>query len=99
MAAHLMGNFAELKIFGWLIFAWGAALIAIAVLPSKEQVHSMTRRAAGVLGGSVFCFLAAILIWGDTTPLRNAFVAAAVAAAALSWYLGGHARKVDRAMK
>ena len=94
-----MGNFAQLKIFGWLIFAWGAALILIAVLPSKEQVHSATRRVAGVLGGSVFCFLAAILIWGDTAQLRNGLVTAAVGAAALSWYLGGHARKVDRAMR
>ncbi len=94
-----MSNAPELQILGWLIFAWGLALMVIAVRPSKKQLRSRTLRLAGLLGGAVFCLLAAILIWAETANARKLLLAAAVAAGALSWYLGRHARKMDRAIR
>jgi multisubunit Na+/H+ antiporter MnhB subunit len=89
----------ELQMFGWLIFAWGVALMVIAMRRGKKQVHSPTRRIAGLLGGAVFCLLAAILIWAGSSTARETLLAAAVAAGAISWYLGRHAKKMDRAMR
>lgn len=94
-----MSNAPELQMFGWLIFAWGVALMFIAMRPGKKQVHSPTRRIAGVLGGSVFCLLAAILIWGDSSTTREVLLASAIVAGALSWYLGRHSKKMDKAMR
>ncbi len=89
-----MSEFPGLSIFGWLIFAWGVALMAIALRKGtrKERVHSPVRRVAGVLNGAVFCFIAAILIWPDSTTLRNILLGAAVVAGLLSWYLGRRSR-------
>ena len=96
-----MNNAPELQMFGWLIFAWGVALMYMSVRrgTKKEQVHSPTRRIAGILSGLVFCLLAAILIWSDSAVTRKALLAAAIIAGALSWYLGRHAKRMDRAMR
>jgi multisubunit Na+/H+ antiporter MnhB subunit len=97
-----MTNAPELQMFGWLIFAWGLALMVISVRLAKKkqnQVHSRTRRIAGVLGGAVFCLLAAILIWANSSTSRAVLLGGAIIAAALSWYLGRHAKKMDRAMR
>ena len=95
-----MSNAPELQMFGWLIFAWGVALMVISIRTARKKPdHSPTRRVAGVLSGAVFCLLAAILIWANTAPAREVLVAAAVIAGALSWYLGRHAKRMDRAMR
>jgi peptidoglycan/LPS O-acetylase OafA/YrhL len=83
--------------FGWLIFAVGIGVILIAVLPRKTQVHSPTRRAAGVASGLVFCLLACVvLVPGITSSEQKGLAIAALVATAASWYLGRHARKMDR---
>lgn len=89
----------QLQVLAWLIFAWGVALMVIAVRPGKGQLRSRTLRIAGVLGGAVFCLLAAIPIWAETSLARKTLVAAAVIAATVSWYLARHSRKMDRAIK
>lgn len=94
-----MTNAPELQVLAWLLFAWGVALMIIAVRPGKKQVRSRTLRIAGVLGGAVFCLLAAIPIWADSSTARKVLAAAAIAAATLSWYLARHARKLDRAIR
>jgi len=82
---------------GWLIFAVGIGVILIAVLPRKTQVHSPTRRAAGVASGLVFCLLACVVVVpGLTSGEQKGLAIAALIAAAASWYLGRHARKMDR---
>ena len=85
---------------GWLIFALGVGVILIAVIPRKTQVHSPTRRLAGALSGAVFCLLAAVVIVpGISGTTQKVLAIGAVVAAALSWYLGRHARRTDRAMR
>ena len=82
---------------GWLVFALGIGVILIAVLPRKTQVHSPARRAAGVASGLVFCLLACVVIVpGLTSGEQKGLAIAAVVATAASWYLGRHARKMDR---
>ncbi len=89
-----MSDFPGLSIFGWLIFAWGVALMAIALRrgDKKDRIRSPVRRFAGVLSGAVFCLIAAILIWPGSTTLRNVLFGAAVVAGLLSWYLGRRSR-------
>ncbi len=89
-----MSDFPGLSIFGWLIFAWGVALIAITLRKGdkKNRVRSPVRRVAGVLNGAVFCFIAAILIWPGSTTSRDVLFGAAVLAGLLSWYLGRRSR-------
>lgn len=92
-----MSNAPVLQVFGWLIFIWGVALMIIAVRPSKTQIRSHTARVAGVLGGAVFCLLAAIPLWGSSGTLQKGFFIGAILSGTLSWYLARHARKLDRA--
>lgn len=92
-----MSNAPELQVLGWLIFVWGVALMLIAARPSKKQIRSHTARLAGVLGGAVFCLLAAIPLWGSSGALQKGFFLGAIVAGALSWYLARHSRKLDRA--
>ena len=83
--------------FGWLIFAVGLGVILIAVVPRKSQVHSPTRRLAGVASGLVFCLLAAtVIVPGLSGNAQTGLAIAAAVAAAASWYLGRHARSMDR---
>jgi hypothetical protein len=82
---------------GWLIFAVGIGVILIAVVPRSTQVKSPTRRIAGVASGLVFCLLAGIVIIpGIGSRTQTALAIAALIATAASWYLGRHARKMDR---
>jgi hypothetical protein len=82
---------------GWLVFAIGIGVILIAVVPRKSQVHSPTRRAAGAASGMVFCLLAGVVIVpGLTSGEQKGLAVAAVVATAASWYLGRHARMMDR---
>jgi hypothetical protein len=86
--------------FGWLVFAWGAGIMAIALLSSFKRVRSPTRHVADALSGAVFCLLASAVIFGDMSAVvREALVIAAIASALGSWILGRHARRVDRAAK
>lgn len=87
-------------VFGWLVFAWGAGIMAIALLSSFKRVRSPTRHVADALSGAVFCLLASTVIFGDMrSVVREALVVAAVAAALASWLLGRHAKRVDRAAR
>ena len=82
---------------GWLVFAVGIGVILIAVIPRKSQVHSPTRKVAGAASGIVFCLVAALLmLQGLSAGTERALMVAIVIATAASWYLGRHARKMDR---
>ena len=86
-----------LSALGWLVFAVGLGVILIAVVPRKSQVRSPTRRAAGVASGLVFCLLAGVVVVpGLTATGQSVLAVAAVVATAASWYLGRHARRMDR---
>ncbi|MEP6591583.1 MAG: hypothetical protein ABJC19_10410 [Gemmatimonadota bacterium] len=94
-----MDSAPELKALAWLVMLWGLALMVISVRRAKGQSRSLTRRVAGILGGSVFCLLAAIPIWAESSTAAKALLGAAVLTGAVSWYLGRHVRSMDRAMK
>ena len=82
---------------GWLVFAVGVGVILIAVIPRKSQVRSPTRKVAGAASGVVFCLVAALLmLQGLSSSTQWGLAIAAVVATAASWYLGRHARKMDR---
>lgn len=89
----------QLLTLAWLVFAWGVALAVMSSRPGKGQVRSHTLRLAGILSGAVFCLLAAIPIWANTATAQRILASLALVAAGSSWYLGRHARKMDRAMK
>ena len=92
-----MDDSAALSALGWLIFAVGVGVIVIAVMPRKTQMHSATRRFAGVLSGLVFCLLACtVIIPGVTSGAQKGLAIAAAICGSASWYLGLHARKMDR---
>jgi hypothetical protein len=89
-----------LAALGWLVFAVGLGVVLIALLPRKTQVRSPTRRVAGALSGMVFCLLAGIVIIPEVSgAMQKVLLGGAVLCGALSWYLGRHARKVDRAVR
>ena len=88
-----------LRIFAWLIVAWGAGLVAIALMPGKEQVHSPARRAAGVTGGLFFVLAGGAVAFARNELVMKGFIVAAVVAMLLSLYLARHARKVDHALR
>jgi hypothetical protein len=88
-----------LKIFAWLVMAWGAGLIAIALMPGKEQVHSPARRGAGVAGGLFFVLAGGAVTLASTDTAMKGFLAAAIVAMLVSLYLARHARKVDKAIE
>jgi hypothetical protein len=92
-----MTDFESLAPLGWLILAVGIGVILITVVPRKDQVRSPTRRLAGVLSGLVFIFLAAVvLVPYSSAVVPKALVAAAIVSGGTSWYLGRHAKKMDR---
>ena len=85
-----------LAMLGWLIFAWGVGIIAIASFASTARVRSPTRRVADVLGGCVFCIAALSAILGDiSSRTRIGLLIAAGVVALVSWGLGRRARAVD----
>lgn len=82
---------------GWLIFVLGIAIIAIATLSRGARSRSPTRRIADCLTGAVLCLLALLLIMPNLErPTRIVVALSAAAAMGASWYLGRHARKMDR---
>ena len=82
---------------GWLIFVLGIAIIAIAAFSKGARIRSPTRRIADCLTGAVLCLLALLLIMPNLDrPTRLALAIGAAAATGASWYLGRHARRVDR---
>ncbi|MGH7584010.1 MAG: hypothetical protein ACREL5_12370 [Gemmatimonadales bacterium] len=82
---------------GWLIFAVGIGVILIAAVPRKSGRRSPTHRVAGVASGLVFCLLSGTVIMpGLTGNGQLALLIAGAVMAAASWYLGRHARRVDR---
>jgi threonine/homoserine/homoserine lactone efflux protein len=90
---------AALPVFGWLIFAVGVGVVAIAEFASTAKVRSPTKRAADALSGLFFVLLACQLILPRDMgrSLRIYLLIAAVAAGIASWWLGRHSRQVDRA--
>ena len=94
-----MQNVPGLKVLAALIMAWGAALIAISFRPGKEQVHSLARRLAGATSGLAFVLAGAALFLEDSPDMvRKSLGIAAVIAVLVSWYIGRHVKKVDRAL-
>jgi hypothetical protein len=92
-----MDDSGPLPALGWLIFAVGIGVILIAIVPRKTQMRSATRRFAGVLSGLVFCLLAAtVIIPGLPGSAQKGLAVAAAICGGTSWYLGLHARKMDR---
>ncbi len=92
-----MNDLGSLAPVGWLVFAVGIAVIVISEMPRKDQVRSPARRISGVLSGLVYCLLAGIVIWPNaTSAMQKLLAVAAVVAGAGSWYIGRHARKMDR---
>lgn len=89
-----------LRMFGWLIFAWGAGIVAIALFSSAGRVRSRTRRVADTLSGLFFCLLAGTVIVGELMrTARIALLIGAIVAGVASWILGRHARRLDRAAR
>ncbi len=94
---HLVIDNGPLAAAGWLIFVLGIAIIAIAAFSKGARVRSPTRRIADCLTGGVLCLLALLLIMPNLErPTRLAVAISAALAMGASWYLGRHARKVDR---
>lgn len=91
-----MATDSALRMFGWLIFAWGAGIMAIAAFSSTARVRSPIRRIADALSGLFFCLLAATLIVGEVATTARLSVPAALIAGAASYFLGRHARRMDR---
>ena len=95
-----MTDAGPLAALGWLVFLLGAGMMLIAVLPRKGQVRSPARRLAGALSGLVFVLLAGIVIIpGISSGTQKALFVSAIVAGALSWYIGLHARRVDRVVR
>ena len=95
-----MNDLGSLAPVGWLVFAVGIAVIVISEMPRKDQVRSPTRRISGVLSGLVFCLLAGVVLVPNATGgTQKALAIASVVAGFGSWYLGRHARKMDRKMR
>ena len=85
---------------GWLVFAWGTALIAMAVFSSKARLRSPTKRFAEGLNGLVFCLLALQVMLGDLdSSTRYMLLGAAVVTGLVGWWLSRHSRRVDHAVK
>jgi CHASE2 domain-containing sensor protein len=88
-----------LQMFAALIIAWGVALIFIALRRGHDSTRSPTRRAAGAIGGLAFVLAgAALFVYGESMASK-ALAILAVVAIGVSWYLGRHAKKLDRAMR
>jgi uncharacterized membrane protein len=95
-----MFNSEPLAAVGWLICAVGLGIFGIGVFSPKSRERSPTRRIADALSGMVFILLGLTVILNEPSDaLRNGLIIGAVAAALSSWYLGRHARSMDRAAK
>lgn len=82
---------------GWLIFVLGLAIIAIALLSRGGRSRSPTRQIADCLTGAVLSLLALLLIMPNLErPTRLTIAISAAVAMGASWYLGRHARQMDR---
>lgn len=88
-----------LQMLAALIMAWGAALIFIALRRGHDSTRSPTRRMAGAIGGLGFVLAgAALFVYGESTASKTLAVLAVVAVG-VSWYMGRHAKKMDRAAR
>lgn len=95
-----MFNSEPLAAVGWLIGAVGIGIIGIGVLSPQSRERSPTRRLADMLSGLVFILLGLVVILDEPSDsLRNGLIIGSVASAMASWYLGRHARRMDRAAK
>lgn len=84
---------------GWLVFVLGLAIAGIATLSKGARLKSHARRAADALTGAALCCVAlALIITGDRT-VTYALLGSAVVVTAASWYIGRHARQIDRAAR
>ena len=95
-----MFNGEPLAALGWLICAVGIGIFGIGVFARKSRERSGTRRMADALSGMVFILLGLTVILNEPgDSLLKGLVLAAVAAGLASWYLGRHARRMDRAAR
>jgi hypothetical protein len=89
-----------LAALGWLICAVGFGIFGIGVFGRKSRERSGTRRMADALSGAVFILLGLTVILNEPADsLLKGLILAAVAAGLSSWYLGRHARRMDRAAR
>lgn len=85
---------------GWLVFVLGLGIIGLATLSRGARLKSHARRAADALTGSALCFLAlALIVTGAGRNVTYGLLGATVLAIFASWYIGRHARQIDRATK
>jgi hypothetical protein len=95
-----MFNSEPLAAVGWLIGAVGLGIIGIGVLSPKSRERSRTRRIADALSGMVFILIGLTVILEDPgATIRNGLLVGAAASGLASWYLGRHARRMDRAAR
>ena len=95
-----MFNGEPLAALGWLICAVGLGILGIGVFSRSSRERSGTRRIADALSGAVFILLGLTVILNEPSDsLRSGLVIAAVVAGLASWYLGRHAKRMDRAAK
>jgi hypothetical protein len=95
-----MLNTEPLAAVGWLIAAVGIGILGIGVFAPKSRERSGARRLADALSGAVFILLGLTMILADPgDALRTGLMVGAAAAALSSWYLGRHARRMDRAAR
>ncbi len=86
-----------LPALAWLVFAVGFGVILIAFLSKSARGRSPMRRYANVLTGVFFCLIALTKGIPDlSTNVQYLFLAAALIAGGASWYIGRHARHMDR---
>lgn len=89
-----------LAALGWLICAVGVGVFGIGVLAPRSRERSRTRRLADGLSGMVFILLGLTLVLNEPSDsVSTGLVVGAVVAGLGSWYLGRHARRMDRAAR
>lgn len=84
---------------GWLVFVLGLAIAAIATLSKGARLKSPARRLADALTGATLSFIALTLILTGSRNVTYGLLIAAGASMLGSWYIGRHARQIDRATR
>ena len=86
-----------LPALAWLVFAVGIGVILIAFFSKGARARTPMRRYANALTGLFFCLVALTEAIPDLSgKVQVALLAAAVIAGGASWYIGRHARQMDR---
>lgn len=85
---------------GWLVFVLGVGIMVLSTLSKGARLKSTARRTADALTGFSMCCLAlALIVTGAGRMVTYALLGGAVVSIFGSWYIGRHARQIDRATK